>query len=142
MELYIGDSRDIVVTQRKMTDAQINIRRNNGNVQIVLYDTDEEITAKIENFKDGPAVLTMIQRIPGQWDMEACTLDKKALSLGADYKKKDANTLEFEITLPARTEAGPAVKELKMHYHRRNVRPGQEPPIPMPMPTPPIIRRR
>jgi len=142
MELYIGDSRDIVVTQRKMTDAQINIRRNNGNVQIVLYDTDEEITAKIENFKDGPAVLTMIQHVPGQWDMERCTLDGKVLNLGTDYKKKDANTLEFEITLPARTEAGPAVKELKMHYHRRNVRPGQEPPMPMPMPTPPIIRRR
>ena len=37
---------------------------------VVLYDTDEIITAKIENFKDGPAVLTMIQHIPGQWDME------------------------------------------------------------------------
>ena len=143
MELYIGDSRDIVVTQRKMTDSQINIRRNNSNTQIVLYDTDEEIVAKIENFKDGPAVLTMIQHIPGQWDMEACTLDKKALTLGTDYKKKDASTLEFEITLPARTQTGPAVKELRMHYHRRNIRPGQEPPIPMPTPTPrpPIMRR-
>ena len=141
MELYIGDSRDIVVTQRKMRDAQINVRRNNGNTQIVLYDTDEEITAKIENFKDGPAVLTMIQHIPGQWDMEKCTLDNKALTLGTDYKKKDAGTLEFEITLPARTQAGPATRELMMHYHRRNVRPGQEPPMPMPGPIPPMIRR-
>jgi len=123
MELYIGDSRDIVVTQRKMTDAQINIRRNNGQ-QIVLYDTDEEITAKIENFKDSPAVLTMIQRIPGQWDMETCNMK---------YEKKDASTLEFEITLPARTDSGPAVKELKMHYHRRNIRPGVEPRPPVPV---------
>jgi hypothetical protein len=112
-ELYIGDSRDIVVTQRKMTDTRINLRKNNRG-DVILYDTDEEITAKIENFKDGPAVLTMIQHIPGQWDMENCNMK---------YEKKDANTLEFEITLPARTESGPAVKELKMHYHRRNIRP-------------------
>ena len=113
MELYIGDSRDIVVTQRKMKDSRVITHKNNKG-EPVLYDTDEEITAKIENFKDSPAVLTMIQHIPGQWDMEACNLK---------YTKKDASTLEFEITLPARTEEGPAVKELKMYYHRRNVRP-------------------
>lgn len=122
MELYIGDSRDIVVTQRKMRDAQIDIIKNHAG-QPVLFNTDEIITAKIENFKDSPAVLTMIQHIPGQWDMEECTLGGKALSLGAGYIKKDANTLKFEIELPARTQAGPAAKELTMHYHRRNVRP-------------------
>ena len=113
MELYIGDSRDIVVTQRKMRDARI-VTHKNKRGDPVLYDTDEEIVAKIENFKDGPAVLTMIQHIPGQWDMETCNME---------YKRKDASTLEFEIKLPARTEDGPAVKELKMRYHRRNVRP-------------------
>jgi hypothetical protein len=113
MELYIGDSRDIVVTQRKMKDAQIEIRKNNDG-GVVLFDTDELITAKIENFKDSPAVLTMIQHIPGQWDMAECNLK---------YMKKDASTLKFEIELPARTEKGPGTKELTMHYHRRNVRP-------------------
>jgi len=113
MELYIGDSRDIVVTQRKMRDNRINLRKNNDE-RLVLYDTDEIITAKIENFKDGLAVLTMIQHIPGQWDMEQCNMK---------YERKDASTLEFEIKLPARTEEGPAVKELTMHYHRRNIRP-------------------
>jgi len=111
-ELYIGDSRDIVVTQRKMTDTRINLRKNNKG-RVILYDTDEVITAKIENFKDNPAVLTVIEHIPGEWDMKKCNME---------YKKKDANTIEFEIELPARTEKGPAVKELKMHYHRRNVR--------------------
>jgi len=113
MELYIGDSRDIVVTQRKMRDEQINPRKNNDD-KIVLYNTDEEIYAKIENFKDKPAVLTMIQHIPGQWDMEECNMQ---------YVRKSADTLEFEIKLPARTQAGPAAKELTMRYHRRNVRP-------------------
>ena len=113
-ELYIGDSRDIVVTQRKMTDKRINVRYNNKRTRIILYDTDEVITAKIENFKDSPAVLTMIQHIPGQWDMEKCNMK---------YVRKDAHTLEFEITLPARGKTGPATKQLKMHYHRRNLRP-------------------
>ena len=132
MELYIGDSRDIVVTQRQMQNSRTITRKNNKG-DAVLYDTNERITAKIENFKDSEAVLTMIQHIPGQWDMESCTLDGRALRLGTDYKKKDAYTLEFEIKLPARTEDGPAVKELKMYYHRRNIRPGAEPR--------PIIRR-
>jgi len=98
MELYIGDSRDIVVTQKKMKDARISLRKNDSE-RVVLY---------------GPAVLTMIQQIPGQWDMEKCNLP---------YTRKNASTLEFEIELPARSDSGPAVKELTMHYHRRNVRP-------------------
>ncbi|MDD3605370.1 MAG: hypothetical protein PHD86_09325 [Kiritimatiellae bacterium] len=107
MEVYVGDSRDIVVTQRKMQEKQINIRRNNSN-HIVLYDTDEIITAKIENFKDKPAKLLLIQHIPGQWDMEKCNME---------YERKDAGTLEFTVELkPQET------KELSMHYHRRNVR--------------------
>jgi hypothetical protein len=133
-ELYIGDSRDIVVTQRKMEDTQINKRFNNERTpKLVLYDTNEIITAKIENFKDSPAVLTMIQHIPGQWDMRKCNMT---------YKKKDANTLEFEITLPARTANGPATKELTMHYNQRNLRPGVNVrSMPTPMPTmQPVIR--
>ena len=114
MELYIGDSRDIVVTQREMRGAKrINLRRNRKG-KVILYDTDEEIVAKIENFKDSPAVLTMLQHIPGEWKMISCNMK---------YEKKDANTLEFEIELPARTEDGPATKELMMHYNRLNVRP-------------------
>jgi len=121
MELYIGDSRDIVVTQRKMQDTRV-VTHKNSKGEVVLYDTNEQITAKIENFKDSVAVLTMIQHIPGQWDMESCDIK---------YEKKDANTLEFEIQLPARSQAGPAVKELKMTYHRRHLRPGAEPQLPI-----------
>jgi len=112
-ELYIGDSRDIVVTQRKMLNKRINLRKNKKGT-VVLYDNNEEITAKIENFKDSPAMLTMVQHIPGEWKMQSCNLE---------YSRKNANTLEFEIELPARTEEGPAVVNLKMHYHRVNLRP-------------------
>lgn len=111
-ELYIGNSRDIVVTQRKMRDTQINLRKNKDG-KVVLFDTDELITAKIENFKDKPATLTMVQHISGQWEMKDCNME---------YTKKNASTLEFEIQLPARTDQGPAVKELTMQYSRINVR--------------------
>lgn len=125
-ELYIGDSRDIVVTQRKMHDKRINIRRNKDN-KIVLYDTDEIITAKIENFKDKPAVLTMIQHIGGEWKMIECKMIEHKgdaeVQRDAKYERKDANTLKFEITLPARTEKGPFTTTLKMHYQRLNIRP-------------------
>ncbi|MDA0991586.1 MAG: DUF4139 domain-containing protein [Verrucomicrobia bacterium] len=107
MEVAIGDSRDIVVTQRKQYEKQINYRRNNKN-RVVLYDTDELLTAKIENFKDTPATLTMVQHIPGEWDMASCN---------HKYERKDSETLEFKIQL-----AAGETENLTMHYHRRNLR--------------------
>jgi len=118
MELYIGDSRDIVVTQRQMKK-EMKDRLKNDDGRVVLYNSDEIITAKIENFKDSPAVLTMVQHIAGEWEMEKCTLDGKK----AKYVRKNANTIEFEIKLDARTEKGPATRNLKMHYIRKNIRP-------------------
>jgi hypothetical protein len=91
-----------------MEDKKINVRRNKKK-NIVLYDTEEVIKATIENFKDSPARLVMVQHIPGQWDMKKCN---------QEYTRKAASTLEFEIALPGHSE-----KELVMHYHRRNLRP-------------------
>ncbi len=107
MKLYIGDSRDIVVTQRKMREQSFNHRRNNAG-RVVLYDMDEVISVKMENFKDSPAVLTLIQHIPGQWEMKECNLP---------YRREEAGRIEFDVELPAR-----GMRELTMHYQRRNVR--------------------
>ena len=111
MELYIGDSRDIVVTQRVMSQRDFNTRPEPAKK--ILWDRDVVIEAKIENFKDKPAVLTMIQAIPGEWKMIECNMK---------YEKKDANTLTFEIELPARSEDEPAVRTLNMHYQQLNIR--------------------
>jgi hypothetical protein len=94
-------------------------RLKNNDGRVVLYNSDEIITAKIENFKDSPAVLTMIQHITGEWEMIKCTLD----GAKAEYVRKNANTIEFEIKLDARTEKGPATRNLVMHYIRKNIRP-------------------
>ena len=107
MELYTGDSRDIVVTQHKMRNVKINIRRNTQN-RVILYDTDEIIKAEIENFRDKPAVLTLIEHIPGQWDMKKST---------HKFEKEDANTIKFHLGVPAHGK-----EKLVFHYQRRNVR--------------------
>ncbi len=103
----IGDSRDIVVTQRKLRDEKINVRKNRAG-NIVLYDTDEILEAKIENFKDKPAVLFVTEHIPGQWEMEEAS---------HEFVKKDFQTLEFRIELKPKEKI-----TLRLHYHRRNVR--------------------
>jgi hypothetical protein len=111
-ELYIGDSRDIKVTQRMMEARKTNVRRDNKQ-NIVLYDQDVLINAQIENFKDQPAVLTVVEHIPGQWEM---------LETNLEYKRKDAFTLEYDIALAAQ-----AKQDLVLQYRQRNIRPGQQP---------------
>jgi hypothetical protein len=111
MEIGVGESRDISVTQRLMEQRRVNLRKNTDE-RIILYDSDETISAKIENFKDKPAALTMLQHIRGQWEMAECNLK---------YERKDAETIRFLIDLPPQGR-----QELKMHYIRRNIRPGME----------------
>jgi hypothetical protein len=107
LEATIGESRDIVVTQQRMRQNRINVRRDDKN-RIVLHDVDEVVVAEIENFKDQAATLTMIQHIKGDWKMLECN---------REYEKKDAGTLEFRIKLPPKSK-----KRLRMHYIRRNIR--------------------
>ncbi len=106
-ELYIGDSRDIVVTQHKMKEKMINIRRNSHN-QIILYDTDETIQAEIENFKDKDATLILIEHIPGQWVMKKSS---------HKFEEEDAHTIKFNISIPAHEK-----EIVTFNYHRRNIR--------------------
>ncbi len=112
-ELYIGDSRDIVVTQHKMKEQKINIRRNRRN-RIVLCDIDEVIRVKMENFKKENAVLTLIEHIPGEWEMKKCRVDGADCG---DFERVDANTIKLRIVLPPE-----AKKSLVFNYLRRNVR--------------------
>lgn len=106
MKIYIGDSRDVSVTQRKTVDRRINPRPSAQRV--VLYDTDEAVSAKVENFKELAVTVELEEHIPGEWDMETASMD---------YEKRDANTVVFRVPLPANGKA-----ELDFRYHRRNVR--------------------
>lgn len=91
MKLYIGQSRDVKVTQRKTKDDRTNIRRNSGNT-IVVNDTDEVFKIEVENFKKQPIDLLIVERIPGYWKMAESS---------HKFEKKDAFTIEYKLNLPA-----------------------------------------
>jgi hypothetical protein len=117
MKLYIGQSRDVKVTQRKTKDDRTNIRRNNGN-QDVLWDTDEIYKIEIENFKKTPVDLVLVEHVPGYWKMVEN-------SHAAQYKKKDAYTLEYNLTLKPET-SGTNKTTVTFEINRLNVQ-GNEP---------------
>ena len=117
LKLFIGQSRDVKVTQRKMKEDRVNIRRNNNN-GIVLYDVDEEYKIEIENFKKDAIRLVLVEHLPGYWELVKNSHEK-------EYQKKDAYTVEYELNLPAEsTAAKKTVVEFKIL--RKNVQ-GNEP---------------
>jgi hypothetical protein len=105
MEIRIGDSREIQVTQVKTTDRQVNHRPS--RTYPALYDTDEEIAVTIESFKEKPIVVDLVEHVPGEWEMDNASLP---------YERKDIGTMIFHVGVPGK---GTTVKYL---YHRRNVR--------------------
>ncbi len=106
MRIYIGDSREIAVTQKKVRDLATNPRPS--KYKVVIHDTDEAIEAEVENFKDRAAVVDLVQHIPGEWKMDSSSLP---------FEKKDANTIVFHVTVPAGGKS-----KLDFAYRRLNVR--------------------
>jgi hypothetical protein len=117
MKLYIGQSRDVKVTQRKTKDDKTNIRRNNQN-NVVLNDTDEIYKIEIENFKKETVNLTLVEHVPGYWKMVEN-------SHAAQFKKKDAFTFEYSLVLPAES-TGDKKTVVTFNLNRLNVQ-GNEP---------------
>jgi hypothetical protein len=107
MVLHIGDSRDLSVTQHKITEERSNIRRNRNN-HIVLYDSNDEIRIEIENFKDTPATLKIIEPMQGEWEIRKSS---------HDFKHTNSREIEFELTVPAKGKT-----TVTYSYVRQNVR--------------------
>ncbi|MCK5708559.1 MAG: hypothetical protein KAI43_12995 [Candidatus Aureabacteria bacterium] len=107
IKLYVGDSRDIVVTQKLMKSKKTNIRRNNHN-SIILYDIEEKMSLKIENFKKDPCELQIIEYIPGEWEMKKTT---------EKYEKKNSEKIVFTISLDPKEK-----REFTFNYIKKNLR--------------------
>lgn len=114
-KLFIGQSRDVKVTQRKVKEDKQNMRRNTGNA-VVLWDTDEEIKIEIENFKKDDVSLVIVEHIPGYW---------KAVKSSHEFVKTDAFTIEYRLTLP-KESSGKNKTTVNLTYQRLNVQ-GNEP---------------
>ncbi len=94
MELYIGDSRDVVVTQRKTHTEKKNIKRNRKN-QIILHDKMETMQITLENFKNKSATIKIIEPMQGEWEITKHS---------HPYIRKHHQQMEFMITLPAKSK--------------------------------------
>ena len=92
MKLYVGDSRDVVVTQRKTHTKNKNIKRNRKN-QIILHDKIETMQLIIENFKDKEATINIIEPMSGEWEI---------IKNSHPFTRKHHQQMEFTIKLPAK----------------------------------------
>lgn len=92
LSLHIGDSRDLAVTQHKIRTERSNIRRNR-NDRIVLHDSEEDMKIEVENFKDTPADLKIIEPMQGEWEIRQSS---------HEFRHVNAGEIEFELTIPAR----------------------------------------
>jgi hypothetical protein len=106
-ELYIGDSRDISVTQRKLQERRLNVRRDRKG-KIVLYDLEVVIRATVKSFMEKPVTVTILEPMPKEWEIAECNVP---------YEVKDAEGLRFFVPVEPQSEA-----VLDLHYFRRNIR--------------------
>ena len=112
MKLYIGQGRDVKVTQRRTKDERVNIRRNNSQHE-VLWDKDEVYKIEIENFKKTPVDLVIVEHVPGYWKMVEN-------SHAAQFRRKDAFTFEYHLTLPPES-SGAKKTTVTFEINRLNV---------------------
>lgn len=106
MAFYIGDSRDISVSQYRLETIRTNIR-NNKHGALQAY--DEKITDRItvKNFKDKPVTLTIIENIQGEWE---------PIEFSSKYTLDDNSALTFLIEVPAHE-----TREILMAYTIKNI---------------------
>jgi len=108
MKLTIGKSRDVVVTQRKMSEQRLNERRNNEN-KVVLYDTEEVMQVEIENFKNLPAAVTLQEPMPMEWEMKQHS---------HEFKREHNQLISFDVNVPEKQKV-----VVTYTYYQRNLKP-------------------
>lgn len=116
LRIYVGDSRDVVVTQRQTAEREKNVRWSNQkwghDRRKILWDVERAMQIEIENFKDTEALLTILEPMPGEWEV---------LASSHPTKRKNARQMEMEITVPARQKV-----VVTYTYVQKNVRDGAE----------------
>ncbi|NJN45191.1 MAG: DUF4139 domain-containing protein [Candidatus Competibacteraceae bacterium] len=123
MALYLGLARDIVI---KRTIEKNERERIAGN----LYRHELIVKYEIENFKDTPAVLDLVERvsylrnevgIQSPRDPEWRLGKETTLDSSPDPEKSDFDKLTFHVDLPARAGDSKAQKQIhKLHLVLNN----------------------
>jgi len=105
-KLQIGDSLDIVVAQQRLSTTKTGIKQNTKG-QEQMYNEIIKDRVIIENLKDRPVTLSIIETIQGQWE---------PLDISMEYELKDHKTLIFNVELLPKEK-----KSLDMHYTIFNI---------------------
>lgn len=109
LKLMIGNSRDIVITQRKISENRINERRDKPRTQVILYDLEVAMQVDMENFKDQPAWVRLKEPMPEEWEMKTSS---------HPYKRERNPEIIFDVTVPAKEKV-----TVTYNYIQRNMRP-------------------
>ncbi len=107
MKIKIGESRDVVVTQKKMQERRLNERRNQKGAT-VLYDLESEMQIVVENFKNQAAAITIREPMPEEWVMK-----KNSHA----FKKEHAELITFDLPLAPNEKV-----TLNYTYQQKNIR--------------------
>jgi hypothetical protein len=108
LKLRLGDSRDVVITQRKISENRVNERRDKQRTQVVLYDLEVAMQVDLENFKDQPAWVRLKEPLPEEWEMKTSS---------HPYKRERNQEIIFDITVPAKEKV-----TVTYNYIQRNMR--------------------
>lgn len=104
-ELTLGKVKDVVLKRRMMKDEKTNQRYNN-NQTVILYDQVRQLRYEVENFKNEPVTLKIVEPMSGDWEIKEATSD------GVKTERKAIDQLEILIDLPAAPKGEAAVKKV------------------------------
>jgi hypothetical protein len=107
LKLKLGDSHDIVITQRKISENRVNERRDKQRTKVILYDLEVAMQVDVENFKDQPAWVKLKEPMPEEWEMKTSS---------HPYKRERNQEIIFDITVPAKEKV-----TVTYHYIQRNM---------------------
>jgi hypothetical protein len=85
LRLWVGDAFDVVGEHKRTNYTKISD-----------HVTEEEFEISLRNHKDTDITVTVVERVPGDWQV----LDKTH-----EFRKKDAHTIEFDVPVAADREA-------------------------------------
>lgn len=109
LKLMLGDSHDVVITQKKISENRVNERRDKQRAKVVLYDLEAAMQVNMENFKDQPAWVRLKEPMPEEWEMKTSS---------HPYKRERNQEIIFDVTVPAKEKV-----TVTYNYIQRNMRP-------------------
>ncbi|HBW47124.1 TPA: hypothetical protein DEF17_04240 [bacterium] len=91
MKLSVGESRDIKVTRKLISENRTKERRNSHN-RVVLFDKESQYEITVENFKDSAAEVSILDYFDNTWDITSST---------HEWSREDFRTVKFHIPIAA-----------------------------------------